>query len=132
LKIAVVSEDGVNISQHFGRAPFYVVVSVEGGKVSGKETRPKAGHREFAIQQEEEHDASGRHGYGAASNSRHATMASTIADCHVILAGGMGYGAYENFKGRGLEVVVTDVTDIEEAIKCYLEGNLSNLMGRLH
>ena len=29
MKIAAVSEDGVTISQHFGRAPFYVVVTVE-------------------------------------------------------------------------------------------------------
>lgn len=33
VKIAAVSEDGVTISQHFGRAPFYVVVTVEEGKV---------------------------------------------------------------------------------------------------
>ncbi len=33
MKIAAVSEDGVTISQHFGRAPFYVVVTVEDGKI---------------------------------------------------------------------------------------------------
>jgi predicted Fe-Mo cluster-binding NifX family protein len=29
MKIAAVSEDGITISQHFGRAPFYIVVTVE-------------------------------------------------------------------------------------------------------
>jgi predicted Fe-Mo cluster-binding NifX family protein len=29
MKIAIVSDDGMTISQHFGRATYYVVVSVE-------------------------------------------------------------------------------------------------------
>jgi hypothetical protein len=32
LKIAVITEDEKNISQHFGRAPWYVVLSIEDGK----------------------------------------------------------------------------------------------------
>ena len=38
-KIAAVSDDGVTISAHFGRAPIYVVVSVDEGKVLSRETR---------------------------------------------------------------------------------------------
>ena len=37
MKIAVVSDDGVSISRHFGRAPYYVVLTVEGGEIRGKE-----------------------------------------------------------------------------------------------
>ena len=37
MKIAAISEDGATISQHFGRAPLYVVVTVENGKVVSKE-----------------------------------------------------------------------------------------------
>ena len=48
MKIAAVSEDGVTVAQHFGRAPDYVVVTVEDGRVVGCETRPRVGHREFA------------------------------------------------------------------------------------
>ena len=33
MKIAAVTEDNITISQHFGRAPFYVVVTVENGKI---------------------------------------------------------------------------------------------------
>ena len=43
MKIAAVSEDGVTISQHFGRAPFYVVVTVEDGKIVSREKRDKMG-----------------------------------------------------------------------------------------
>ena len=131
MRIAAVSDDGFSISQHFGRAPFYVVLTVENGMIMNKETRPKAGHHSFAAT--EHPTASGEpHGYDAGSQARHASMAETIADCQVLIAGGMGWGAYESLKSRGIETVVTDVENIEEAVKLYLEGKLPNLMERLH
>ena len=89
MKIAAVTEDGTTISQHFGRAPYYLVIAVEDGKILSKEKRDKAGHHTFAAH--EEHLAPGeRHGYDAGSQAKHASMAQTITDCQVLLAGGMG------------------------------------------
>jgi predicted Fe-Mo cluster-binding NifX family protein len=59
-------------------------------------------------------------------------MMSNIADCQVLLAGGMGWGAYESLKSRGIETIVTDVESIDEAVTLYLAGKLPNLMERLH
>jgi predicted Fe-Mo cluster-binding NifX family protein len=58
-------------------------------------------------------------------------MAETIADCQVLIAGGMGWGAFESLKAYGIEPVVTDVRDIREAALLYAQGNLPNLMDRL-
>jgi predicted Fe-Mo cluster-binding NifX family protein len=132
MKIAAISDDGVTISQHFGRAPLYVVVTVEDGKIVSKETREKAGHHSFGGSQHTETAPGERHGYDAGAQSRHATMAQTIEDCQVLLAGGMGWGAYDSFKSRGVETVVTDVQDIEQAVNLYVQGKLPNLMERLH
>jgi predicted Fe-Mo cluster-binding NifX family protein len=132
MKIAVITEDGTTISQHFGRAPYYAVVTVEDGKVVSKEKRDKAGHHTFAAHREEHLAPGERHGYDAGAQVRHASMLETITDCQVLLAGGMGWGAYDNLKSRGIEPVVTDVENIEEAVKLYLEGKLPNLMERLH
>jgi predicted Fe-Mo cluster-binding NifX family protein len=132
MKIAAITDDGTTISQHFGRAPYYIVVTVEDGKVVNKEKRDKAGHQSFAGQHEE-HTAPGeRHGYDAGAQTRHATMAKNIDDCQVLIAGGMGWGAYDSLKSRGIEAIVTDVNNIDEAVKLYLDGKLSNLMERLH
>ena len=130
MKIAAISDDGITISQHFGRAPLYVVVTIEDGKIVSKETRPKTGHHTFA----ESHSlAPGeQHGYGPGSESKHASMAQSIADCQVLLAGGMGWGAYESMRSYNIEPVVTDVQDIDEAVGLYLAGKLPNLMERLH
>jgi len=132
MKIAAISEDGITISQHFGRAPLYVVVTVEEGRVVSKETRDKTGHHTFAAHQHPETEPGERHGYDAGAQTRHASMAETISDCQVLLAGGMGWGAYESMKSYNIETVVTDVGNIDEAVKLYLEGNLENQMERLH
>jgi predicted Fe-Mo cluster-binding NifX family protein len=133
MKIAVISEDGTTISQHFGRAPYYVVVTVEDGEVVDREKRDKPGHHSFAHQhQEHGHHHEEGHGFGAASQAKHASMAEPIADCQVLIAGGMGWGAYENLTSRGIETIVTDIKKIDEAVKLYIEGKLLNLQQRLH
>lgn len=131
MKIAAISDDGVTISQHFGRAPIYVVLKVEEGKIANKETRSKVGHQNFAVQ---EHQAAPgqRHGLDPGSEAKHRSMADAIADCEVLLAGGMGYGAYESLKRYNIKPIVTDVVNIEQAVQLYLAGNLPNLMDRVH
>ena len=131
MKIAAVSDDGVTISQHFGRAPFYVIVTVEGDKVVGKETREKSGHHTFAAHHADVKSGE-PHGYDAGAQIRHASMAETIADCQIMLAGGMGWGAYDSLKSNNIEPIVTDVENIDEAVKRYIDGELDNLMERLH
>ncbi len=76
MKIAAVSEDGVTISQHFGRAPFYVVVTVEDGKIIAHEKRDKMGHAQFGGEtHEESHGQDPRgHGFDPAAQDRHARM----------------------------------------------------------
>jgi len=131
LRIAAISDDGVHISQHFGRAPYYVIVTVEDGKIIDSETRPKAGHQTFAAQEHPRLGPGERHGYDAGSEAKHRSMAETIADCDVLIAGGMGMGAYESLKGYGIRPIVTDVTDIREAVLRHIDGNLPDLRERL-
>jgi len=131
MKIAAITEDGVAISQHFGRAPLYLIITVEDGKIVNKETRAKAGHQTFAAHPAEL-DPGEKHGYDAGSQAKHASMMENIADCQVLIAGGMGWGAYESLKSHNIQGIVTDVGTIDEAVKLYLEGKLPNLMERLH
>lgn len=48
MKIAVITSDSITISQHLGRAPYYLVFTVDDGQIAGKELRDKVGHRQFA------------------------------------------------------------------------------------
>jgi len=135
MEIAAVSDDGVTISQHFGRAPFNVVVTVEDGKIVARETRDKMGHAQFAGEPhtEEAHGADPRgHGFDPAAQSRHALMAAAIADCEVLLVRGMGAGAYESMKQAGIRPIVTDVTTIDEAVEAVISGQIEDHSERLH
>jgi len=134
MKIAAVSEDGVTISQHFGRAPYYVVVTVEDGKIIAHEKRGKIGHNQFGGETHDEvHGADPRgHGFAPAEQNRHARMATAIADCEVLLARGMGAGAYQSMKQANIRPVVTDVVNIDEAVRAYVAGSLTDHVEKLH
>jgi predicted Fe-Mo cluster-binding NifX family protein len=135
MKIAAVSDDGVTISQHFGRAPFYVVITIENGNVVAREKRDKLGHAHFATEphahEAQSTDARG-HGFDSASQSKHQRMASAIADCEVLLARGMGAGAYESLCSANIQPRITDITNIDDAICAYLDGTLVDHTERLH
>lgn len=131
MRIAAITDDGSTISQHFGRAQFYAVLTVEDDVIVNREMRDKMGHHHF-VHQEGVLDAQGRHGFGPGSGERHAVMARAIADCDVLLCRGMGWGAYESMKQSGIETIVTDIVNIEDAVQAYLDGTIVDGAGMLH
>ncbi|MCX6382963.1 MAG: NifB/NifX family molybdenum-iron cluster-binding protein [Actinobacteria bacterium] len=133
MKIAFVSEDGNTISQHFGRAPFYIILTIENGKIIAREKRDKIGHNQFIGNLTESHDGDARgHGYGADAQDKHSRMAATIADCEVLVAGGMGSGAYESMKQAGIKPIITDMINIDEAAQAYIDNRLKDHTEMLH
>ena len=135
MKIAVITEDEVTISQHFGRAPFYLVFTIVDGKVVGKEKREKIGHNHFSGQEpggHHEHHHEESHGHDPASHEKHARMTDAISDCQALICGGMGMGAYESLRRLNITALVTDINDIDQAVQSYIEGKLVNHMERLH
>jgi predicted Fe-Mo cluster-binding NifX family protein len=50
----------------------------------------------------------------------------------VLIAGGMGWGAFESMKSYNVDALVTDVNNMDEAVDRYVKGDLPNLMDRLH
>jgi transcriptional regulator with XRE-family HTH domain/predicted Fe-Mo cluster-binding NifX family protein len=132
MKIAVITDDGKTISQHFGRAPYYQVLTIEEGKIVNSELRNKLGHSQFHNQEHaEEHHGIG-HGMDAGSHNKHASMAETISDCAAVLCGGMGMGAYESMRRLNIQPVVTDIAEIDEAVNAYIEGKLIDHTELLH
>jgi len=131
MKIAVITEDGKTISQHFGRAPYYMVLTIEAGKISNKEMREKLGHNQFSAAGTEEHHHE-RHGLDQVSHDKHAQMAGSISDCEVLICGGMGRGAYESMRLLNIKPVVTEIHNIEEAAQAFMDGKLVDHTERLH
>ena len=139
MKVAAVTDDGVNISPHFGRATQYLVVTVEGGKIVATEVRHKPGHKEFARQHEHpqgdhgHHDHSHQgHGFGSHAEEKHRRMFAPILDCLVVLARGMGRGAYLGIQQVGLRPILTDIREIEAAALASEAGTIVDHSDRLH
>lgn len=131
MKIAVISDDGKNLSQHFGRAPFYIVFTIEEGKISNREVREKLGHNQFGGSHHE-HEHAHEHGLDSESHGKHTGMAQAIADCEAVICGGMGMGAYESMKRLNIKPFVTDSTDPETAVQSYINGKLIDHIEKLH
>lgn len=134
MKIAVITDDGKTISQHFGRAQYYLVATVENGQIVNREMRPKIGHNHFA-DQPHEHEEEGHghhHGTDSASHDKHMQMSDAITDCETLLCRGMGRGAYESMKVRNIRPIVTNIADIDEAVLAYVNGQIIDHVEKLH
>jgi predicted Fe-Mo cluster-binding NifX family protein len=133
MRIAAVTDDGVTISPHFGRARYFEVLTIENGAISKRERREKAGHHTFEKLAEHRH----YHGDGPEQDQeghdrKHAQMAATINDCDVVLARGMGYGAYEGMAQHNIKPILTDIGSIDEAVRAVVEGTIVDHSERLH
>lgn len=120
-RLAFTSDDGETITRHLGHAPYYVVVTLAENGPPATDWRPKP-------HSTSEHHAAGEghgHGHGRA-------MFEPIADCQVLITGGMGRSAYEHAAARGLEVILTAEKRIEQALEAYQAGTLTSDARRIH
>jgi len=132
MKVAAITDDGKTISQHFGRAPYYLVLTIEEGKIVNREMREKMGHNHFQNQAHAEEAHGAGHGMDSASHNKHVSMAQAIADCKALLCGGMGMGAYESMRQLNIQPVVTDLSDIDAAVQAFIDGKLIDHTEMLH
>jgi predicted Fe-Mo cluster-binding NifX family protein len=124
MKIAVVTDDEQTISQHFGRAKFYAILTIAAGQVVGRQIIAKTAHHH--VNQHDPHHQGGHHDHD------HRSMIDPIADCQALLARGMGTGAHEALKARGIRPIITDLRDIDQAAQAYLDGNITDHPEKLH
>ena len=125
VKIAIATDDGQNVSSHFGRAPYYSVLTVENRVVVAREQRPKfAPHGGQHAEHGAEHHEAHQH--------RHSAMVEPIRDCKIVVARGMGDGAYIHLTEAGMETVLTSVHTVKEVEEAVREGTLQHQPERVH
>jgi predicted Fe-Mo cluster-binding NifX family protein len=123
VKVAFPTDDGKTISRHFGQAPMFVVATIQGDEPSKFEQRGKGFHGHHVEQHDHEHNLTGHN---------HVNMLTPIADCQVLIAGGMGQPAYDSAVANGLQVILTGETTIEAALNAYRAGILVSDPRRIH
>jgi predicted Fe-Mo cluster-binding NifX family protein len=135
MKIAVVTDDGATVSQHFGRARYYAVLSVEGQRVVSREMIDR-GDTLLAVDEHEPRQGLAGdidcHGTGTAAAARHLSMVQPIADCQVLLTRGMSWSARECLTSARIRPILTDIGDLEQAVRAYLDGSIVDHVELLH
>lgn len=113
MKIAIASDDEKSISFHFGRTKGFVIFEVEDKDTKNQEYRPNTftGHARGMEGSE--------HGAG-----KHTAILNALSDCKVVISHGMGKGIYDDLKKAGIEVFITEETDVKKALDLYLRGEL--------
>jgi predicted Fe-Mo cluster-binding NifX family protein len=130
MKIAAVSNNGTTISAHFGKARSFVIMTVEDGQIVGEEMRQKDecshGHHDHGHSHDTNTVQTVSVGSAAtpATADPHAQALAAIADCDVVLSRGMGRGMYANLQRAGIRTVLTDMSDVHEAVAAFLAGTL--------
>lgn len=132
IKIAAVTDNGKTISAHFGRAGYYEVLTIEDGKITARERREKPNHHAGNAGHHQHEHKHGTGGHGMGSHEKHQGMAEVISDCQMLLARGMGYGAYASMEQLNIVPCVTDIAVIEEAVQAVIEGTIVDHTEKLH
>jgi len=121
-RIALPTDDGTTLCQHFGRAHYYKVVEIADGKVTSSELRDKFAH----VHGEENHGES-----DVSHEEVHGRMADAAHGCDTIIAGGMGMGAMNALTAAGYTVMQTDMSNLDDIVEAYRAGTFVNLAGEV-
>lgn len=119
--IALPTDDGTTLCQHFGRARYYKVVELTDGKVTSSELRDKFAH----VCGDASLDS------GLPHEEVHKRLAEAAHGCDTVIAGGMGKGAMDALLAARLKVIQTDMVDLNEIVEAYRAGTFVNLAGKV-
>lgn len=114
MKIAIASDDRINICPHFGRATGFEIAEIEDDKIITREFHPN----DFTGHARDDHDAS--------HEDKHAIIVNALKDCKAVIANGMGLRIQNDLRAAGIEAFLTDETVVEAAIDKYIKGSLDN------
>ncbi len=129
MKVAIVTNDKTLVSKHFGRSQFYKIYNIENAKVIDEEIRDRfSAHEHSSHSHNNNHDEENHqfHGHSQEAQDKHAKMTAQISDCDILIAGGMGRGAYFHFTEAGIKVIMTEIDNTDVVIDKLLNGTLIN------
>lgn len=118
MRIAVPTNDGASISEHFGRSASFLIFEIENGQIKSRELRTNGAEHSHA-QGECDHTSADNKSHS------HAGILAALDGCEVVICAGMGQRAAEALKGCGTQIVVTSVASAEAAVSGHLAGKLS-------
>lgn len=124
MKIAIPSNEGKYLSQHFGRSLGFAIVELDGNRIINKEYRPNdfTGHA-MGLHQQHQH-----HGEDHESHAQHSHngILRALHDCEIVIAGGMGRRLSDDLSAAGKKIYITSEPEIDKVLEMFLDDNLTS------
>lgn len=116
MKIAVASDDNINLALHFGRTKGFILFDVADKKIKSRHYLENTftGH------------AHGHHFEDKKHHHSHRGVLEALNDCQVIISHGMGRRMMDDLLDAGKEVFITSASSAQHAVDSYLKGKLEN------
>ena len=119
MKIAVPTNDGLSIAEHFGRSAGFLLFETENGQITSRQMKENTAQHTHA------QSSCGNQAESAGAHD-HTTIVTALAGCDVVICAGMGRRAADALKQAGVrEVIVTRPGPVEEPVQAYLRGELT-------
>ncbi len=127
MKIAIASNNGVNVSGHLGRCKSFIVYETNDKEIIKKETREntfrhhESGHGNHDHQHDHQGGHSREHGEG---EHNHNALIEILKDCDYVIFQSGGWRVIEDLQANNITPMLTDEENAEAAAKKLLAGEL--------
>ncbi len=119
MRIAVATDDGISIAEHFGRCAGFDIFDVSEKETIKIEHRPNVNSHHHRNQKECDHS-----GHHAGSHS-HESFLNALYDCGAVICRGMGRRAVADLTAKGIRPVMSSQdVPVAEAVKLFAAGRL--------
>lgn len=117
MKIAVASDNQINVSGHLGRVNGFLIYEVSDNKVIGRNyiLNSFTNHK---IGEKHEH----HHGPGHAHS--HQSLINALSGVETLIFQSGGWRVIEDLKNNGIKPFLTDEREADKAVEKYLNGEL--------
>ena len=122
-KIAIATNDEINVAGHPGRCRAFMIYEIINGVIENKECRENTFTHHRAGNTGEEHyrhEDNNHHGHS------HETLIIALKDCSFFIAKSGGWRIVEDLKNNNITPLFTSVEQIETAVELFLNGELKN------
>ncbi len=118
MKIGVPTNDGVSISEHFGRSAAFLIYEIENGQIKAVEMRANGEHQSRL-------PGTCAHASGESGSHSHAGILAALDGCDAVICAGMGARAAEALREAKVRVIMAAAPGRgEDAVVAYLRGEL--------
>lgn len=122
MRIAVASDDGVDVAAHTGRCRGFVIFDT-----SGQEAM-RAEYRSNDFTAHAQGKCTGAEGQTHVHHT-HGPLLEALADCRVLVTRGLGPRLVADLAARGIEAYVCEAAQAAEAARQFAQGRLAKATG---